>query len=73
MLKVSACLVTRGDQPEQVARIIGTLPYDECIVWDNSQARDLKTAGRIPGDADEQNTTSSTFRTTTRCSGITPN
>jgi hypothetical protein len=44
--KVSACLVTRGDQPEQLARIIQTLPYAEVIVWDNSQARDLKTAGR---------------------------
>jgi hypothetical protein len=44
--KVSACLVTRGDQPEQLGKIIETLPYDEVIVWDNSQARDLKTAGR---------------------------
>ena len=44
--QVSACLVTRGDQPEQLARIIDTLPYDEIIVWDNSQRHDLKTAGR---------------------------
>ena len=44
--EVTACLVTRGDQPEQVARIIATLPYDEVIVWDNSQRQDFKTAGR---------------------------
>jgi hypothetical protein len=44
--KVSACLVTRGDQPEQLARIVATLPYDEVIVWDNSRMPDLKTAGR---------------------------
>jgi hypothetical protein len=44
---VSACLVTRGDQPEQLARIIDTLPYDEVIVWDNSQRpHDLMVAGR---------------------------
>jgi hypothetical protein len=38
--------VTRGDQPEQLARIIATLPYDEVIVWDNSVREDWKTAGR---------------------------
>ena len=43
--KVSACLVTRGDQPEQLERIIGTLPYDEVIVWDNKPV-DLLCAGR---------------------------
>jgi hypothetical protein len=44
--KVSACLVTRGDQPDQVERIIATLPYDEVIVWDNSREPDMLTAGR---------------------------
>ncbi len=43
---VTACLVTRGDQPEQVRRIIETLPYGEIIVWDNSVREDWKTAGR---------------------------
>jgi hypothetical protein len=43
---VSACLVTRGDQPQQLMRIMETLPYAEVIVWDNSQRADLKTAGR---------------------------
>jgi hypothetical protein len=44
---VSACLVTRGDQPEQMARIIETLPYGEVIVWDNSQHdTDYLTYGR---------------------------
>lgn len=44
--KVSACLVTRGDQPEQLARIVETLPYDEVIVWDNSRRANYATAGR---------------------------
>jgi hypothetical protein len=43
---VTACLVTRGDQPEQMERILETLPYGELIVWDNSKLGDLKTAGR---------------------------
>jgi len=43
---VSACLVTRGDQPEQMARIRATLPYGTVIVWDNSKMPDIKTAGR---------------------------
>ena len=38
--------MTRGDQPEQMARILDTLPYGEVIVWDNSRLDDLKTAGR---------------------------
>ena len=45
--KVSACLVTRGDQPEMLERIIETLPYDEVIVWDNSQRQDFKIYGRF--------------------------
>ena len=45
--KVSACLVTRGDQPEMVERIIETLPYEEIIVWDNSKREDLKIYGRF--------------------------
>jgi hypothetical protein len=44
---VTACLVTRGDQPEMIARIIETLPYDEVIVWDNSKREDLKIYGRF--------------------------
>lgn len=43
---VSACLVTRGDQPEHLERIIGMLPYGEVIVYDNSKRPDMKTAGR---------------------------
>ena len=45
--QVSACLVTRGDQPDQLARIIATLPYDEVIVWDNSVRPNYRTAGRF--------------------------
>lgn len=33
---VTACLVTRGDQPEAVERILGSLIFDKVIVWDNS-------------------------------------
>ena len=44
---VTACLVTRGDQPEMIERIIATLPYDEIIVWDNSKREDFKIYGRF--------------------------
>lgn len=46
---VTVCLVTRGDQPEMVERIIDSLSpidYHDVIVWDNSQREDMKTAGR---------------------------
>jgi hypothetical protein len=42
---VTACLVTRGDQPDALARIRETLIFDNVIVWDNSEG-DMKTAGR---------------------------
>ena len=46
--QVSACLVTRGDQPEQMERILDSLlPYSEVIVWDNSKAENFRTAGRF--------------------------
>lgn len=45
--EVSAVLVTRGDRPEMIERIIETLPYDEVIVWDNSKRPDLKIYGRF--------------------------
>lgn len=46
--RVTACLVTRGDQPEQMARILDSLlGYDEVIVWDNSVREDMMTAGRF--------------------------
>jgi hypothetical protein len=45
---VTACLVTRGDQPEQMAKILDSLlPYNNVIIWDNSVAgEDMKCAGR---------------------------
>jgi len=53
---VTACLVTRGDQPEQMRLIIDTLPYGEIIVWDNSRREhDLKTAGRYAAMSMAQN------------------
>lgn len=43
---VTACLVTRGDQPEMMNRILDTLVFDNVVVWDNSASDDHKTAGR---------------------------
>lgn len=43
---VTACLVTRGDQPEAIERIRDSLIFDKVIVWDNSEREDVKTAGR---------------------------
>lgn len=43
-MKVTACLVTRGDC--DMTAILDTLPYDEVIVWDNSQREDLGIYGR---------------------------
>ena len=44
--QVTACLVTRGDQHQQLDRILDTLIFDNVIVWDNSVNRDWKCAGR---------------------------
>lgn len=43
---VTACLVTRGDQTEQMDRILESLIFDNVVVWDNSVNRDWKCAGR---------------------------
>jgi len=43
---VTACLVTRGDQPEMMRRIARSLIFDNVIVWDNSERPDWKCAGR---------------------------
>lgn len=44
---VTACLVTRGDQPNMMRRIRDSLIFDQVIVWDNStRAVDYKTMGR---------------------------
>jgi hypothetical protein len=43
---VTACLVTRGDQPDAIARISSTLVFDDVIVWDNSVREDWRCAGR---------------------------
>jgi hypothetical protein len=43
---VTACLVTRGDQPEMMRRIHESLIFDRVIVWDNSEREDFKTYGR---------------------------
>lgn len=44
---MTACLVTRGDQPEMMRRIRESLIFDNVVVWDNSTApNDAKVAGR---------------------------
>lgn len=43
---VTACLVTRGDQPTMLERIRASLIFDRVIVWDNSRHPDWKCAGR---------------------------
>lgn len=42
---VTAILVTRGDQPEAIERIVESLIFDDVVIWDNS-VEDRKTAGR---------------------------
>lgn len=43
-LKVSACLVTRGDC--DLEPILATLPYTDVVIWDNSKREDLGIYGR---------------------------
>lgn len=43
---VTAVLVTRGDQPAMLERIVESLIFDDVVVWDNSLGDDRKTAGR---------------------------
>jgi hypothetical protein len=43
-VKVSACLVTRGDC--DLTPILETLPFDDIVVWNNSVREDLGIYGR---------------------------
>ena len=43
---VTACLVTRGDQPEMLQRILESLIFENVVVWDNHMVHDHKVAGR---------------------------
>ncbi len=52
---VSAILVTRGDV--DLTRILDALPYDDVIVWDNSERPDLKTFGRYAALSEAQHDT----------------
>lgn len=45
-MNVTACLVTRGDQPEMMDRIAESLIFDDVVIWDNSVRPDWKCAGR---------------------------
>jgi hypothetical protein len=49
---VTAVLVTRGDQPEMMERILDSLIFEDVVVWDNSEGtEDAKTFGRYCGMA----------------------
>lgn len=45
-MNVTACLVTRGDQPEMMESILDSLIFENVVIWDNSQREDWKCAGR---------------------------
>lgn len=48
--EVSAVIVTRGDKPAAVQRIVQELPFDDIVVFDNSQyIADFKVYGRYLG------------------------
>ena len=50
MLKVSACLVTRGDV--DMTTILNSLPFDDVIVWNNAEREDLACYGRFAAIAE---------------------
>ena len=43
---VTACIVTRGDQPEMMERVRESLIFHDVIVWDNSQRENVRIYGR---------------------------
>lgn len=43
---VTACLVTRGDQPDMIREICDSLIFKRFVVWDNGMDPDWKCAGR---------------------------
>lgn len=49
---VTACLVTRGDQPEKMDEIIRSLVFANVKVWDNSRHEDRKCYGRYRAAAE---------------------
>lgn len=49
---VTACLVTRGDQPDAMQRIVESLIFPRIIVWDNSVRDDWKCGGRYMAAAE---------------------
>lgn len=50
---VSACLVTRGDI--DLSTILNSLPFEDVVVWDNSQRENLKCYGRFAAVAEAKN------------------
>lgn len=49
---VTACLVTRGDQPAMIKRIRESLIFRDVVVWDNAVRPDWKVAGRYMAAAE---------------------
>ena len=49
-MRVSACLVTRGNV--DLEPILATLPYDDVVVWNNSEREDLGIYGRYAAIAE---------------------
>jgi hypothetical protein len=46
-VKISACLVTRNAEEANLGPILETIPYDDVVIWDNSERlMDFKTFGR---------------------------
>lgn len=49
-MNVSACLVTRGDV--DLAPILDSLPFDDIVVWNNTEREDLGIYGRYAAIAE---------------------
>lgn len=47
--EVSAVIVTRGDKPAAVQKIIMELPFTDIVVWDNSKEENMMVLGRYFG------------------------
>lgn len=48
--QISAVLVTRGDV--DMTPVVDSLPFDDIVIWDNSQREDLQCYGRFAGIAE---------------------
>lgn len=46
---ISAVVVTKGDHPSELKRIIESLPFNDIYIWNNSTQTDAKVFGRYMG------------------------